>query len=219
MDAKKRIGARIRQARREKNLSQADVSKYYGSSVAFISQVERGITGVGINTLRRFAGSLDKPVSWFLSDTADIPPRPLPAIISDFELATAHLKAVSVPVLGTIPAGYPFPEEESISEYITIPKSMLGAVRTNRYIYALRVSGDSLQEDGIISGDLVVLDPKAGIQDGKIYALRLGNEVVLRHLHRENSHLRLEAANANYQPILVDEVEILGQVVVSLRKY
>lgn len=219
MDAKKRIGARIRQARREKDLSQANVSEYYGSSAAFISQVERGVTGIGIDTLRRLAGSLDKPVSWFLHDAADKPPRPLPAIISDFELAAARLKAVSVPVLGAIPAGYPFPEEESVSEHITVPKSMLGAARVNHHIYALRVSGDSLQEDGIVSGDLVVLDPKAEIQDGKIYALRLGNEVVLRHLHRENSHLRLEAANAGYQAILVDEVEILGQVVVSLRKY
>ncbi len=218
MNNNQRIGARIRQARQEMNLSQEDVGKHYGSSTAFISQLECG-GGVGIGTLQKLSKTLGKPVSWFLAENVASPVRPIKSIISDFELATSQLKAVLIPLLGSIPAGYPFTEEESVIDYLTIPKDMLNTAVPGDKVFALRVSGDSLQEDGIISGDMVVLDPCAPIQDGKIYALRLGNEVVLRHLYREAECIRLEAANSKYTAMFVAEVEILGQVLVSLRKY
>jgi repressor LexA len=218
MNDNQRIGARIRQARKEINLSQEEVGKRYGSTTAFISQLECG-GGVGIGTLQKLSETLGKPVSWFLEEGGDLPTRPIKSIISDFELATNQLKAVLIPILGSIPAGYPVTEEESVIDYLTVPKDMLNTAVPGEKVFALRVSGDSLQGDGIISGDMVVLDPYAPIQDGKIYALRLGNEVVLRHFYRENERIRLEAANPKYAAMFVDEVEILGQVLMSLRKY
>jgi transcriptional regulator with XRE-family HTH domain len=150
MNDNQRIGARIRQARKEMRLSQEDVGKHYGSTTAFISQLECG-SGVGIGTIQKLSKILGKPVSWFLEESGDIPVRPIKSIISDFELATSQLKALLIPILGSIPAGYPFTEEESVIDYLTIPKDMFNTDTPGEKVFALRVSGDSLQEDGIIS--------------------------------------------------------------------
>lgn len=81
----------------------------------------------------------------------------------------------------------------------------------------MRVCGDSLEGDNIHDGDLLIIEPDSDIIANKIYILRLGNEVVARHVLQEQNKLKLVASNGSYQVIEVIEAEILGRVVLAGR--
>ncbi len=218
MNRRQEVGARIRQARDEMGLSQEELGYRYGASGAQISQIERGVKELGIIRLERLAGILGKSVGWFYESDAPVALTlpPLRRIIKDIEAAAERLSCLQVPVIGAIPAGTPFVEEEQASEYLPVPRGMLSGGA--REVYALRVSGNSLIADGIMSGDFAVIEPEAEFIDGQIYAVRLENEVVLRRVYRETDCWRLEASEG-YLPIRRQDAEIMGRLVLCLRKY
>jgi repressor LexA len=218
MNRQQEIGARIRQARDEMGLNQDDLGARYGTSGAQISQIERGVKELGIIRLERLANILGKTVGWFYDSAKPVSLTlpPLRRMIRDIEAATERLGCLQVPVIGTIPAGTPFVEEEQVSEYLPVPRGML--TQAVREVYALRVNGNSLITDGIMSGDFAVIEPEVTFVDGQIYAVRLENEVVLRHVYREPDCWRLEASEG-YTPIRRQDAEIMGRLVLCLRKY
>ena len=218
MNRRQEVGARIRLARDEMGLSQEELGYRYGASGAQISQIERGVKELGIIRLERLAGILGTSVGWFYESDAPVALTlpPLRRMIKDIEAAAERLSCLQVPVIGAIPAGIPFVEEEQASEYLPVPRGMLsGGVRE---VYALRVSGNSLIADGSMSGDFAVIEPEAEFTDGQIYAVRLENEVVLRRVYRETDCWRLEASEG-YLPIRRQDAEIMGRLVLCLRKY
>ena len=218
MNRRQEIGARIRQAREEMGLSQQDLGRRYGASGAQISQIERGVKELGIIRLERLANILGKTVGWFYEsgEPVSLTLPPLKRMIRDIETAAERLSCLQVPVIGAIPAGIPFVEEEQVSEYLPVPRGMLtGAARE---VYALRVNGNSLITDGIVNGDFAVIEPEAAFIEGQIYAVRLDNEVVLRRVYREADCWRLEASEG-YTPLRRQDAEIMGRLVLCLRKY
>jgi SOS-response transcriptional repressor LexA len=218
MNRRQEVGARIRQAREEMGLSQQDLGRRYGASGAQISQIERGVKELGIIRLEKLANILGKSVGWFYEsdEPVSLTLPPLKRMIKDIEAAAERLSCLQVPVIGAIPAGTPFVEEEQVSDYLPVPRGMLsGAARD---VYALRVSGNSLISDGIVSGDFAVIEPETDFLNGQIYAVRLENEVVLRRVYREADCWRLEASEG-YQPIRRQDAEIMGRLVLCLRKY
>jgi SOS-response transcriptional repressor LexA len=70
--------------------------------------------------------------------------------------------------------------------------------------------GDDIQDK-----DTVIVDPDPVIIDGRIYIVKLDNEFVARHLHRENGFVILTSSNGKYDKMKVKEVEIKGRVVLS----
>ena len=218
MGRRQEVGARIRQARQEIGLSQEALGHLYGTSGAQISQIERGVRELGIIRLERLAALLGRSVGWFYEppETVSLTLPSLKRIIREIEAATERLECLQVPVLGAIPAGTPFTEEEQVTEYLPVPRGMIS--ETAREVYALRVSGNSLLQDGIMSGDFAVIEPEAEVVDGRIYAVRLENEVVLRRVYREADCWRLEAGEG-YPPIRRQDAEILGRLVLCLRRY
>ena len=80
--------------------------------------------------------------------------------------------------------------------------------------FLLRVRGDSMIDDGILSGDYVLLRPNVRVEQGEIAAVMVGSEyeATLKHVHVEGATVRLRAANPNYADIVVpaDEVKIAG---------
>ena len=73
--------------------------------------------------------------------------------------------------------------------------------------------GDSLKGDNINNGDIVVIEPHPDLIEGKIYIIRLDNEVVARHVHRENGFAVLTSSNGKYARIEVDKLEVIGRVI------
>ena len=88
-------------------------------------------------------------------------------------------------------------------------------------VYVLRVQGDSMIEDAICDGDLVVVERRENASDGEtVVAVLPDEEATLKRLYRErNGSFRLQPANATMDPIFTREVEIRGVVIGVIRRY
>jgi len=125
--------------------------------------------------------------------------------------------AVELPLLGRIAAGCPI-EAVRDEETLTVPSEMLGRGRT----YVLQVQGNSMIDEHICDGDLVVVEERREAENGEtVVVLIRGEETTLKKFYREADHIRLQPANEALEPIRVspDEVEIQGVVVGVMRKY
>jgi repressor LexA len=139
------------------------------------------------------------------------------------KLGTA-LVGTRVPVLGTIQAGVPIdvPETRTPAEaddWIELTRQIVPAGR--RDLYALRVKGDSMIEDLINDGDIVVMEATAVANNGEMVAawIKDREQTTLKRFYREGRRVRLQPANPRMQPIIeaADNVAIQGRVVAVIR--
>ena len=125
------------------------------------------------------------------------------------------LASAGVRVLGTIAAGAPIEalEEPELIEVDDV-------LPTDGEHYALRVQGDSMIEDGIHDGDLVVVRKTSSARNGQVVvAIVAGEEATLKRLYREaDGRYRLQPANSRLRPLIVDDVEVRGVVVTVIRQ-
>jgi len=125
--------------------------------------------------------------------------------------------AADIPLLGRIAAGAP------VEAVAGRERLELGDFLGRDDLYALEVRGDSMIEDHICAGDLVLVERTAEVRDGDIVvALVRGAEATLKRFYRESPTLaRLQPANPGMEPIRVPlaELEIQGRVLAVLRKY
>jgi len=124
---------------------------------------------------------------------------------------------IEIPLHGRIAAGMPIEALES-DRTLPVPAALLGPGDH----YALEVSGDSMIEAGILDGDYALVRRTNTARDGEIVvALVRNEEATLKYLHRENGRVRLDPANAAYDPqyFLPDEVEVQGKLAGLLRRY
>lgn len=130
------------------------------------------------------------------------------------KLAEAAEGFFAIPLLGTIAAGRPI-EAVTTNETIDIPKDMMG-----HNIYALRVKGESMIEDGILSGDYVIIEQGKVAKNGDIVVALIDREnVTLKRFYKEKDHVRLQPANSTMNPIYVKKVDIQGKVKGLIRKF
>ncbi|WP_073975141.1 transcriptional repressor LexA [Erythrobacter donghaensis] len=124
---------------------------------------------------------------------------------------------IELPLHGRIAAGAPIEALEGQST-LPVPAALLGPGEH----YALEVSGDSMIEAGIFDGDFALVRRTNTARDGEIVvALVRGEEATLKYLRRENGQVRLDPANATYDPQFYrpDEVEVQGKLAGLLRRY
>ena len=124
---------------------------------------------------------------------------------------------IDIPLHGRIAAGMPIEALES-DRSLPVPAALLGPGDH----YALEVSGDSMVEAGILDGDYALVRKTNTARDGEIVvALVRNEEATLKYLHRENGRIRLDPANAAYDPqyFLPGEVEVQGKLAGLLRRY
>jgi len=128
-----------------------------------------------------------------------------------------HTQVAAVPLLGRIAAGTPV---EAVAGRETLE---LGPLLEGEDVYALEVRGDSMIEEHICDGDLVLVQRTARVRDGDIVvALVRGSETTLKRFYREGSDMaRLQPANAQMPPLRVPlaDLEIQGRVLAVLRRY
>jgi repressor LexA len=139
------------------------------------------------------------------------------------ELAPKYLqeqrraKPQEVPLLGRIAAGLPV---EAIEQRETLNFADFAG---NGNTFALEVRGNSMIDDHICDGDLILLEKAPQVRDGDIVvALVGGSETTLKRFYREpGDQVRLQPANASLKPIIVParEVQIQGRLIAVLRKY
>jgi DNA adenine methylase len=122
---------------------------------------------------------------------------------------------VKIPIIGTIAAGQPIEAIENHTEIIAVTKNEIGKLGNH---YALRVQGDSMVNDGIFDGDIVVIRKQETADDGQtVVAIIDGNEATLKRIYREKRRIRLQPANQFMLPIYRREVEVRGVVVKIVR--
>ncbi|MYL96836.1 transcriptional repressor LexA [Novosphingobium sp. FGD1] len=124
---------------------------------------------------------------------------------------------IEIPLHGRIAAGVPIEALEGQS-MLPVPAALLGSGEH----YALEVSGDSMVEAGILDGDFALVKRTNSARDGEIVvALVRGEEATLKYLRREEGMVRLDPANAAYEPQIYgpDEVEVQGKLAGLLRRY
>jgi repressor LexA len=125
--------------------------------------------------------------------------------------------ALEIPLAGRIAAGLPV---ESVEQRATLSfADFVGHPGT----FALEVRGDSMIDDHICDGDMILLERTAEVRDGDIVvALVGGTETTLKRFYREpGDRVRLQPANAMLQPIVVpaSEIQVQGRLLAVLRKY
>lgn len=122
---------------------------------------------------------------------------------------------LQIDLLGNITAGQPIEAIEVGRESITIPSA--GLNRNNNY-YALKVKGESMIDEGIFDGDIVVIKKQASAENGQtVVAVIDDNQATLKKIYREKSQFRLQPANQNMLPFYRKEVEVRGVVVKIIR--
>lgn len=126
---------------------------------------------------------------------------------------------ISVPLLGTVAAGSPILAEENYEKTLHLDRSMTAG---NATTYALRVRGDSMIEEGILDGDVVIVRQQNTARNGEIVVAMVDGEATVKFFFREQSRIRLQPAHPTMAPIYVDdrsETVIQGIVIGVYRKY
>ena len=121
--------------------------------------------------------------------------------------------ATYVPLLGRIAAGGPILAEENLEEVFPLPKSLVG----EGTLFLLEVSGDSMIDAAICSGDYVVIRQEQTANNGDIVAALIDGEATVKTFQRKDGHVWLLPHNEAYDPIPGDNATILGVVTAVLR--
>lgn len=123
---------------------------------------------------------------------------------------------VEIPLLGTIAAGEPIEAIEVSDKIVSLSKEEL---QSSGKHYALRVNGNSMIDDGIFDGDIVVIREQQTADNGQtVVAIIDDNQATLKRIYREKNRFRLQPANQTLLPFYRTEVEIRGVVVKIIRE-
>jgi len=120
-----------------------------------------------------------------------------------------------VPLIGRVTAGMPVYAFEDVVAHIPFPSDKFSGSQ----LFALRVSGESMQNAGILDGDIIVAEKTPAVQNGEIVVAMIDDEATVKRIFREHDHIRLQPENDAYEPIISDDVSVLGRVVSCIRYY
>ena len=121
---------------------------------------------------------------------------------------------MKIPLVGTVTAGVPITAIEDITDYISFQPDK----NYSNPLFALKVRGESMINAAILDGDTVVVEQTAYAENGEIIvALVDGESATVKTFYKENGHYRLQPENDTMEPIIVDEVRVLGKVVGVIR--
>ena len=121
-----------------------------------------------------------------------------------------------IPIVGRVRAGAPLLAEENLEGFFPVANELAGGKET----FALKVTGDSMIEDGIFDGDYVIIRRQETAENGDIVCALIENEATLKRFHQQGSVVVLKPANKNYDPITVSrgEFRVLGKATGVIRK-
>ncbi len=137
-------------------------------------------------------------------------------LLVENEYAIKGEEVVSVPLLGKITAGSPIEAIERPDEYFSLPAYL---IPNNKEVFTLLVSGISMINAGILDGDIVIVERRNSARNGEIVvAMTDENEVTLKTFYKESGYFRLQPENDTMDPIILDNVTILGKAIGLYRK-
>ncbi|MCH1623691.1 transcriptional repressor LexA [Fredinandcohnia quinoae] len=138
-------------------------------------------------------------------------PRAIEILHADAEDQIPKSKVINVPIIGKVTAGQPITAIENIEEYFPLPDRF---VSPDDHVFMLEIMGDSMIEAGILDGDLVIVRQQQTANNGDIVvAMTEEDEATVKRFFKEKDHIRLQPENSLLEPIILNNVSILGKVV------
>ncbi|MDO5448192.1 MAG: transcriptional repressor LexA [Clostridia bacterium] len=122
---------------------------------------------------------------------------------------------LEVPLVGTVAAGAPILAAEQIESYIPFG----GPLSSDKTLFALRVKGESMINAGILEGDVIIVEQTNVAKNGEMVVALIDDEATVKTFYKEADHFRLQPENDYMDPIICDELIILGKVVGLMRYY
>jgi repressor LexA len=137
-------------------------------------------------------------------------------IANDVESHDTHARTINIPLVGAAPCGQPLLAEENIEMIITVSTEL--AKPPHRYFF-LRAIGDSMDQKGIQSGDLVLVRQQPDAENGQVVVALIDDEATMKELHKSADAIVLKprSSNPEHRPIVLnDDFKIQGVVVASV---
>lgn len=136
------------------------------------------------------------------------PTKPRAIEILDESFNMMRREMVNVPIVGTVAAGQPILAEQNIDSYFPIPAEYMPKEPS----FILKVKGESMINAGIMDGDSVLVKQQSTAQNGDMVVALIEDSATVKTYYKENGHYRLQPENDTMEPIIVDDVQILGKV-------
>jgi repressor LexA len=129
-------------------------------------------------------------------------------------------EVLEIPIYGRVAAGVPVLSDENLQGHVQVDSFLLGA---HRQVFALRVAGESMIEDGIYDGDFLFVRKQIEVNNGDIAVVMVDGEATVKRFYREGERVRLQPANGEMAPIILrasdlKSVDIIGVVVGVYRR-
>ncbi len=140
-------------------------------------------------------------------------PRTIEILDDDFGISRREL--VNIPIIGQVTAGQPILAVENIEGYFPLPPEYLH----NKNTFMLKVKGESMVNVGIFDGDLILVEEQPTAANNDIVVALVDDSATVKRFFKENGHIRLQPENDYMDPIIVDDVSILGKVVGLFRSF
>lgn len=166
-----------------------------------IEEIRRGLKLRAVSTVHEHIDSLREKGYLPKSDSSARNLKPKKEIKS----------VIEIPILGSIKAGYPL---EAIEERYGSVSVVNPQIKSSEGYYALRVVGDSMINDGIFDGDIVIIKKQSVAENGQtVVAIIDDNEATLKKIYHKGNGYNLEARNPNMPTLFRTDVEVRGVVV------
>ena len=136
------------------------------------------------------------------------PTKPRAIEINDDTFQLTRREVVNVPLIGTVAAGQPILAQENIENYFPIPAEYM----PNADCFMLKVKGDSMVNAGIFDGDQILVQQQSTANNGDKVVALIDDSATVKTFYKEDGHYRLQPENDSMNPIIVDQVTILGKV-------
>lgn len=120
-----------------------------------------------------------------------------------------------VPVLGKVAAGQPIFATENIERTFPLPIDMV----SNSDAFMLKVQGESMINAGILDGDYIIVRRQPSAENGDMVVALIDDEATVKTFYKEDGYFRLQPENDTMQPIIVNQMTILGKVTGLIRQY
>lgn len=138
-------------------------------------------------------------------------PRAIEILDGDFMNRNEQSRMLRVPVIGKVTAGVPITAVENVEDYFPLPERF-GTDEDS--IFMLVIQGDSMIEAGIHDKDYVIVKQQHSANNGDIVvAMTEEDEATVKRFYKEKDHFRLQPENSSLEPIILNQVSILGKVI------
>lgn len=188
-----------------------DFIKYEVENKGYPPSVREIAVAVGLASSSTVHGHLTRIESKGYIRRDPTKPRAIEILDKSIDSNIPKNEARYAPVIGKVTAGLPITAVENIEEFIPIPSSNASP---DDNLFILVIEGESMIEAGILDGDMVIIKQQNAAENGEIIvAMTEEDEATVKRFFKEKDHIRLQPENATMDPIILQNITILGKVI------